>query len=468
MNIDKWKSAYSQKLSVYSDWVIGLSGGVDSVVLLDLCTQLRQSLPTGINLHAVHINHQTRGKDSDRDEAFCRTSCQEAGVNFHSQSLDVEALARANGQNFEEAARQVRHKIFGDYIQQKKLTNPVILLAHHYNDQVETIIMRLLRQSGLRGLQGIREQLNLPDDRLSSRMKLEIIRPLLNIRKDEIIAYASEHNLTWYEDKSNMNTDYTRNLIRNVIIPTLDLAGINYQSPLQKLSALAADVENCLDSEYRQIKIIPSILRPCITVESARKAGFSPFCRAVEELCALLHSGFLLPNKAYPVLQKVFTGEQAATDLGANLHLYEYRGKFYVFDKDEPLLTLSYCHQPDGFSYENKFYRITITRTILQGSLPQAESRNIEYIPLDYASELLELRLPTPRDQLLPLGLAGTQSSAKLLKNHHVPQHIRAKIPILWVNNTPLWVAGITLCQAGKLTEPTGEVFCLEYSEKTF
>ncbi len=468
MNIDKWKSVYRQKLSAYSDWIIGLSGGVDSVVLLDLCTQLRQSLPTSINLHAVHVNHQTRGIDSDSDEDLCRASCQKARVSFHSQSLDVEALARASGQNFEEAARQIRHRIFGNYIWQNKLTNPVILLAHHYNDQVETIIMRLLRQSGLRGLQGIREQLNLPGDKLNSRPELKIIRPLLNIRKDEIIAYASEHNLTWREDKSNKDTDYTRNLIRNVIIPTLDLAGIDYQNPLQKLSALAANVEKRLDTEYRQIKIIPSRLRPCITVKSARKAGFSPFCRAVEELCGLHHAGFLLPRNAYPVLQKVFTGEQAATDLGANLHLYEYRGNFYVFDKDEPPLTLTYSHQPDGFSYENKFYRITITRTTLQGSLPQAESRNIEYIPLDYATELLELRLPTPDDQLLPLGLTGTQSSAKLLKNHHVPQHIRAKTPILWVKNTPLWVAGITLCQAGKLTEPTGEVFCLEYSEKTF
>lgn len=181
--------------------VVTCSTGVDSMVLLELCLK---SLPKD-NVIVAHVNHNKRD-ESKLEQDFLEKYCVDKGI-----VLETLVLPKKYVGNFQEWAREERYAFF------KKIANKYqakyILLAHHANDNLETILMRLLKSSSLKGYGGIEKASDVED--------YTIYRPLLNISKDEIINYAQDNNITYFEDKSNGENDYTRNRIRHQIIPLL-------------------------------------------------------------------------------------------------------------------------------------------------------------------------------------------------------------------------------------------------------
>lgn len=179
---------------------VACSGGLDSTVLLEVL------ISSGIKPRVLHINYQLRGEDSEKDEAFVRNLAQKHRLEIKVVRCPKE-LTKGKGINLQQAARKFRHELFEEFIQ--KSPENRVLLAHHADDQVETFFLQLIRGAGIFGLGGMHTE------------RHGIIRPFLELSKEELRNYALENGIQWREDVSNEENDYKRNQFRNIIIPQL-------------------------------------------------------------------------------------------------------------------------------------------------------------------------------------------------------------------------------------------------------
>lgn len=182
--------------------IIGFSGGADSVALLNILCELRQIME--LRLAAVHVHHGIR-QEAAQDAAFCERMCREKEIPFYCEYVNVPKIAKEQHLTEEEAGRKARYEAFEAY--RKSLGMDYIAVAHHQNDQAETMLFQLFRGSGLRGLAGI------PVKREA------VIRPLLGVTRAEIEAYLEQRGLIYVTDRTNESDVYTRNKIRHHIIP---------------------------------------------------------------------------------------------------------------------------------------------------------------------------------------------------------------------------------------------------------
>jgi len=202
---------------------IAVSGGADSVALLRLMLELRPEI--GLVVSVVHLNHKLRGADSDTDEGFVRELAEKYGLALISDSRDVKAYAAQNKVGIEAAARELRYEYFKRLLASG--TCDRIATAHTLDDQAETLLLKLARGAGTRGLAGIYPKLAL-SSRLSAISKpatprgQEIVRPLLATHREDLRSYLAEINQTWREDSSNRDLRHTRNRIRHGILPRFE------------------------------------------------------------------------------------------------------------------------------------------------------------------------------------------------------------------------------------------------------
>lgn len=199
--VDKYKM-----LSKGDRVVLGLSGGADSVALLHVLLAFRQSL--GIEIFACHINHGLRGQAADEDQEFCRQLCQKWDLDFFVHQADVRALAKAWQRSEEEAGRIVRYDFYNKLL--KETASNRIATGHHKDDQAETILHHIIRGTGIEGLTGIKPVRD-----------HKYIRPLLCVSRLEIEDYLREKGIAYRIDATNLESDYTRNRIRNELLPQL-------------------------------------------------------------------------------------------------------------------------------------------------------------------------------------------------------------------------------------------------------
>ena len=187
--------------------ICGLSGGADSVAMLCLLQALQEEIP--FSLVAVHVHHGIRGEEADRDEAFVEELCQRRGVPLTRAHLDVPSLAKERGVSLEAAGRLLRREV----LEREARSFPGrtrICLAHHLDDQAETVLFHLCRGSGLRGMAGMRA------------VNGEYVRPVLCLHKEELLMYLASIGEGYVTDSTNASCDYTRNRIRHQVVPALE------------------------------------------------------------------------------------------------------------------------------------------------------------------------------------------------------------------------------------------------------
>lgn len=212
---------------------VAVSGGIDSVALLRLLLELRAEL--GIVLSVVHFNHKLRGEDSERDEQFVANLALQHNLEFHCERGVVSEHARASGVSIETAAREMRYGFFRHLLREAKAPTlsqnaregwgnhtslDKIATGHTLDDQAETVLMRLIRGSGLKGLGGIYPRIVVEDDEGDTCG--EIIRPLLAFRRSELESYLKEIGQSWREDTTNSDTSFTRNRVRKLLVPLIE------------------------------------------------------------------------------------------------------------------------------------------------------------------------------------------------------------------------------------------------------
>src|SRR6266516_1742223 len=218
-----------QLLSPGGEIIVAVSGGADSLCLLHLLNQL---CGTGkrypeVHLHAAHLNHKLRGEASEQDAATVAHIGESGGLPYTQGDVDVAALARTERRSLEDAARSARYR----FLREVAHGQP-IAVAHHADDQVETLLLHLLRGSGLTGMVGM-----LPRQQ-------DIIRPLLEVRHAQTVAYCQEHGIEPLEDLSNTDQRFLRNRIRHELLPLLESFNPGFHSTLLRTAdVIRVDVE---------------------------------------------------------------------------------------------------------------------------------------------------------------------------------------------------------------------------------
>ncbi len=223
-----------QMITNGSPIVVGVSGGPDSMVLLEVLSQL---VPNP--LIAAHLNHLFRGEEAKKDAEFVRNECNKRGINAVIEEYDVTSYMSETRLGAQEAAREVRYRFYEKVA--NKWNAGYIALGHHLDDQAETVIMRMIRGTGIQGLSGI------PYVRINEDHK--IIRPLLDVTKEEIITYANEHLIPFRIDQSNLSTKYARNKMRLEVIPFLKNYNSNIPMHLHNLAKVAQSENDYLIKE---------------------------------------------------------------------------------------------------------------------------------------------------------------------------------------------------------------------------
>jgi tRNA(Ile)-lysidine synthase len=222
------------------------------VALLRLMLELRQEL--GIVLSALHFNHKLRGEESDADERFVADLARRHRLDLRCDQGDVQAHAAEKHLSLEAAARKMRYEYFVRLLQAGELNR--VATAHTLDDQAETVLMRVVRGAGTRGLAGIYPQLSVA----SSQFSVSIIRPLLGIRRSELEAYLREAGQEWREDSSNRDLRHTRNRVRHGILPRLE-RNLNpaVREALAETAEIARAEEGYWESEVA--RVLPQVWR---------------------------------------------------------------------------------------------------------------------------------------------------------------------------------------------------------------
>lgn len=225
--------------------VLAVSGGPDSMAMLNILNDLKKEAVIDFNFCVAHINHMIR-KEAKDDEEYVRKYCNQNGIDFYSKSIDVQKLANNNKVGTEEEGRIVRYKFFDEVLEKTGFNK--IAIAHNKNDKAETIIMNIIRGSGITGLKGIEAK------------RGKYIRPLIECERFEIEDYCEKEKLNPRIDKTNFENTYTRNKIRNIVIPYVKKEfNPNVIETLNRLSELVTDEENYIEkqveSTYKKILI---------------------------------------------------------------------------------------------------------------------------------------------------------------------------------------------------------------------
>jgi tRNA(Ile)-lysidine synthase len=217
--------------------IAGLSGGADSVFLIHALNSLSSTL--SFKITAVHVNHMLRGRESDADQDFCEALCAGLGIPLRVFSEDIGAQAEAQGISQEEAGREARYRLFSKVLEE--VGGDVIAVAHNLEDRAETVMMNILRGCGLEGLSGMDYKNGV------------IVRPILNISREDIEAYLEEKGQGYRIDSSNYTNAYFRNRIRNQLFPFIrENLGTDPVESLLRLSRLAGEDQDYLEETARQ------------------------------------------------------------------------------------------------------------------------------------------------------------------------------------------------------------------------
>ena len=284
-----------EEFSLSGGVLVALSGGADSVCLLDLFLESEFSYPVA----AAHFNHNLRGEEAKRDEDFCIELCKKRGVKLFLGSADVNALAKENGKGVEEAAREARYA-FLEGVVSKNESLSYIATAHNRGDMCETMVLNLARGTSLDGMCAI------------PRRRGNIIRPILDVSRDEILAYNKEKSLDFITDSTNLDEKYSRNRVRLNILPEIKKIYSGYEENFARAARLFrrdSDFIACeVEKRYAEV-----VKEGVLYTKNAQNVHLSILSRIVKRLYN--YHGFVDLTEAHidALCEKILSGDENFT-----------------------------------------------------------------------------------------------------------------------------------------------------------
>ena len=406
-------------------WV-GLSGGLDSSVLLHAA---RYAVPEGRQLSAVHVNHNLQVEAGDWQQ-HCEQVCAQWQIPLTVQNVDVAVT----GQGTEAAAREARYQAFAECLQE----GDCLLLGQHLQDQAETVLLRLLRGSGPRGLAAMREYSELPNNR-----DVKLLRPLLGFERSELQFYGETHGLRWIEDPSNSSLHYDRNYLRHRILPLLAERWPGYMKTLARSADLCADEMQNLEtlqqldyesvSHGRQTLDIPHLL----ALPEQRQRGVLRYWLERRQI----------PMPSLRILQQVqqqlaTAGDRQIVVAWRQWQVRRHRQQLYVLQAHKPL------NNREVYTWENKSAVLPLTDNG-QLSLSPATSQSPRQCLLAHTwkESAWQIAYRQGGERCQPVGRPHSQTLKRLLQEYDIPPWLRERLPLLFIEGELAAVADIWVCE---------------------
>lgn len=426
--------------------LVAVSGGIDSVVLLDLLVEL--SSLYDFKLHVVHLDHAIRGVDSYEDALFVQELALKYGLDFTVGRSDAK-LSKV-GETLEESARRVRYNFLRRCLE--TLNADKVALAHNADDQVETLLMRILRGTGPSGLCGMRP--NTPP----------YVRPLLCVWRCEIEAYALEKNLNYRVDMTNYDPHYFRNRIRHLLFPILERYSPSFKKSLLRLSELMWMERNFIDNliwkEFEGNVLLKKEDGFCFKAESLRSEKFI---------------FYEIIRKAIEKLQgNVFGFSKEDIDLiwEKGKGVYDLPNFIRVRDDGEKIcISLVSLKKPFSkyWSFELKVPGVTkipggLIISEYVSYFRKTEDESEAFLDAEKLKFPLYVRNRREGDRIQPLGMKGRKKLKKLLAEASVPLEERDNIPIVVDGDGDIvWVGGIRVAEKAKVDDNSRNILHLLY-----
>lgn len=444
--------------------VVGVSGGPDSVCLLHVLASLRNTL--GIKLHIAHLNHVLRGAESDGDADYVSALVRKLEIPATIERRDVKAHQKKHRLSVEEAAREVRYAFFSEVAY--SLGADTVAVGHTADDQIETILMHLVRGTGLAGLRGMQPLSNLRSPGVNS---LKIVRPLLETGRVETEAYCAAHNLSPRSDSSNQLPDYLRNRIRSQLIPLLREYNPDIDKALLRLASAA-------DSDLTYIGAETSRLWGSVAREQSEgvaidRAEFSRLQPALKR--HLVRSALQrLLGELRDIESVHIESLVEALEKPAGKRLSLPKGLAFHGDYDYGLITakksqLSPLPDLDGehllnIPGETEFCGWKVRSRILKRrSEESGEEKMKACFDLDVVGRELTVRARRCGDRFQPLGMESPKKLQDFMVDAKIPRAWRDNVPLVCSPQHILWVVGWRIDHRARVTASTKRVLCLEF-----
>ncbi|WP_322481162.1 tRNA lysidine(34) synthetase TilS [Thermogemmatispora sp.] len=470
-------------LPAQGEIVVAVSGGADSLCLLHLLHSLcgeGKLFPT-VRLLAAHLNHRLRGEASERDALSVARLVSAWGIPITIGSVDVPALAHREKRSLEEAARLARYAFLRDVAQGRP-----IAVAHQADDQVETILLHLLRGSGLAGLVGMAPR------------QQDIIRPLLGVTRAEILAYCQQHGLQPLEDESNRDLRFLRNRVRYELLPLLEQLNPGFRETLRRSAEVwRVDlewIESCVSQCWPTVVSSASANEVIMSVPALLAQPLSLQRHLLRRATALLCGGQSpLEPRHYTLLEACLQEAQhsraeRSLDLPGRLLLHVSgsvlrlsHGPLSRRERERPsdqtvlLLPIPGEGQVPGTPWRARAALLApdIEQAALEALAREdwetvwhllPRTRYVVYIDGEAAGPWLEVRTRRAGDRIQPLGMQQSRKVQDVLVDAHVPRSERETLPLFFAGSRCIWVAGLCLAESVRLSRTTRHIVQLSIS----
>ena len=413
--------------------LIAISGGVDSVVLTNLCHKL------GLDIALVHCNFNLRGNESDVDENFVLQLAEDLNLEVFTESFDTEVYAKQNKLSTQMAARELRYNWFNELA--KQLEFDYVLTAHHADDNLETFLINLSRGTGIEGLIGIPE------------INDNIVRPLLPFSREDIEEYAKQENLKWREDKSNASTKYLRNKLRLEVIPKLKEINPKLLQNFNKTIEHLHDSKDIIDDRIDSISdtIITKINENGIHFDISQiKTLNNPKAYLYE---FLKDYGFTEWNDVYDLLEA-----QSGKQVFSNSHRL-------IKDRDCLLLSEIHSEVSQSISINEIDKQIQTPFGILffdEADALFGKRTNIIHVDIDKLKFPLTIRKWKEGDFFYPFGMEGKKKLSKYFKDEKLSLIDKENVWLLCSGKDVVWIINRRTDNRFVVTENTKQILKIE------
>ena len=441
------KTILDHKLIENGDTIIvGASGGPDSQFMIYILNDLKDKIDFEIIL--AHLNHLHR-KEAKEDEDLVRKTAEDLNIEFYTRSRSMDDYARKHKLSSEDAGRRLRYEFFNDLA--KSCKNSKIAVAHNKDDQAETVLMRIIRGTGLDGLRAMDYKTG------------NIIRPILDIKKSEILSFLDSKKIPYALDQTNFENDYTRNKIRLDIIPKLEEINPRVTDQIYNLSRLASDdleiIDSLVDDKFANLAKID---RDKIIFDKSKfeKMDEAILRRIIRKAIEILNGQIKDISKdnidEFLSIRFLDTGKKIIKDKlilrkSYDSYILELEKNKEVFDK---VLDLA----ADGYINFNGLY----IKTSIINSNKYEKSKKIGYFDYDKLSFPLKVRTRRNGDRFTPLGHRSEKKLKDFFTDQKVDREKRGEVPLILSDDKIIWLVGLRMSDEFKVTENTKRILKIE------